>query len=270
MSKTIFEKNKKWSCCLPAKQNTEKWIEQFFYWFYGIDETHITYANFKKEEEELKKQLFEILASVTGKEQAKQEAYRFFEKLPSLHDILEEDLEVVYNFDPAAQSRSEILLSYPGFFAVTFYRIAHWLWKQEIPVIPRLISEYVHSKTGIDIHPGAQIGKKFFIDHGTGIVIGETTIIGDDVKLYQGVTLGALSVAKHLAKQKRHPSIGNHVTIYANATILGGETKIGDHSIIGGNVWLTNSLPSYTVVYHKSEVIVKDNAPFPPPINFVI
>jgi serine O-acetyltransferase len=144
------------------------------------------------------------------------------------------------------------------------------MWKQDIPFLPRFFSEYAHSKTGIDIHPGAEIGDCLAIDHGTGIVVGETTIIGNNVKLYQGVTLGALNVAKDCASKKRHPTIEDDVIIYSGATILGGETVIGKGSIIGGNVWLTYSVPPNSVVYHKSEVKVKDKEPFPEPLNFVI
>jgi serine O-acetyltransferase len=150
------------------------------------------------------------------------------------------------------------------------YRLTHQLWNQGIPFLPRFFSEYAHSKTGIDIHPGAEIGDGFAIDHGTGIVVGETTTIGDNVKLYQGVTLGALSVAKDCASKKRHPTIEDDVVIYSGATILGGETIIGKGSVIGGNVWLTYSVPSNSVVYHKSEIKVKDKDPFPEPLNFVI
>ena len=148
--------------------------------------------------------------------------------------------------------------------------MANNLWNKKVPVLPRVISEYAHGKTGIDIHPGATIGKRFFIDHGTGIVIGETAIIGNEVKIYQGVTLGALSVSKDKAEEKRHPTIEDNVIIYANATILGGNTVIGRDSIIGGNVWITDSIQKQTRVYHKSEISVKSKNNFPEPINFSI
>jgi serine O-acetyltransferase len=162
------------------------------------------------------------------------------------------------------------MAAYPGFYATVVYRLTNQLWKQGIPFLPRFFSEYAHSKTGIDIHPGAEIGDSLAIDHGTGIVIGETTIIGNNVKLYQGVTLGALNVAKDCASMKRHPTIEDDVIIYSGATILGGETVIGKGSVIGGNVWLTYSVPANSVVYHKSEIKVKDKEPFPEPLNFVI
>ncbi|MDR0323714.1 MAG: serine acetyltransferase [Treponema sp.] len=167
----------------------------------------------------------------------------FFEDLPKIRTILAKDLEAAVRGDPAAMSADEVILSYPGFQAIAVHRMAHFFWNRQVPLIPRMMSELVHRRTGIDIHPGAQIGESFFIDHGTGIVIGETTVIGNNVKLYQGVTLGALSVKKEECGQKRHPTIEDNVTIYANATILGGETVIGNGSIIGGNTWITKSVP---------------------------
>ncbi len=180
------------------------------------------------------------------------------------------DATSILEFDPAADSLEEVYLAYPGFFATYVYRISHQLWLQEVKILPRVISEYAHSKTGIDIHPGASIGKSFFIDHGTGIVIGETTIIGNNVKVYQGVTLGALNVSKEKAHQKRHPNIEDDVIIYSGATILGGETTIGRDSIIGGNVWITQNVPANSLVYHKSEIKIKDNTPSPESLSFVI
>ena len=153
-----------------------------------------------------------------------------------------------FNGDPAAKSNEEVILSYPGLEAILVHRIANFLYINGVPVIPRIMSEHVHGKTGIDIHPGASIGESFFIDHGTGVVIGETCIIGDNVKIYQGVTLGALSVKKNLQNKKRHPTIEDNVTIYANATILGGETVIGKNSIIGGNTWVTESVLENSVI----------------------
>ncbi|WP_185247431.1 serine O-acetyltransferase EpsC [Chryseobacterium bernardetii] len=194
----------------------------------------------------------------------------FFEALPQIYSHLVQDAQSILEFDPAAASLEEIYLAYPGYFATYVYRISHQLWKQEIPVLPRVISEYAHSKTGIDIHPGAVIGEYFFIDHGTGIVIGETTVIGDHVKIYQGVTLGALNVSKEKANQKRHPNIEDHVIIYSGATILGGNTTIGRDSIIGGNVWITQDVPPNSLVYNKSEIRIKDNNPLPESLTFVI
>jgi len=173
----------------------------------------------------------------------------FFEELPRIRVILEKDLDASVRGDPAAKSSNEVILSYPGFQAIAIHRIAHFFWTRQVPIIPRMMSEIVHGRTGIDIHPGADIGESFFIDHGTGVVIGETTVIGKNVKLYQGVTLGALSVKKEESGQKRHPTIEDDVTIYANATILGGETVIGRGSVIGGSVWITQSVPPGSKVY---------------------
>jgi serine O-acetyltransferase len=195
---------------------------------------------------------------------------RFFESLVAIHSDLVSDLEAILDFDPAAKSRAEVLLAYPGFYAIFVYRIANHLWVQEVNVLPRLLSELAHSKTGIDIHPGANIGKRFFIDHGTGIVIGETAKIGSNVKIYQGVTLGALSVSKEKAEEKRHPTIEDDVIIYANATILGGNTTIGKGAVIGGNVWITESIPTQSLVYHKSEIIVKTKIEYNNIIDFSI
>lgn len=177
---------------------------------------------------------------------------RFFKSISILHEMLHEDIEAMLLGDPAAKSKAEIIKSYPGFYAIAAYRIAHSLKTSGVQMIPRIITEIAHSKTGIDIHPGAQIGRHFCIDHGTGIVIGETTIVGDHVKIYQGVTLGGLSVDKAQAERKRHPTIGDGVVIYAGATILGGTTLIGANSVIGGNVWLTRSVPPNTKVYYKA------------------
>ncbi|QQO09205.1 serine O-acetyltransferase EpsC [Breznakiella homolactica] len=176
----------------------------------------------------------------------------FFDELPMIRKTLAADVQAAFKGDPAAKSIEEVILSYPGMDAITVHRLAHFFWSRQVPLIPRIMSEIAHSRTGIDIHPGAAIGESFFIDHGTGVVIGETTVIGENVKIYQGVTLGALSVRKEEANTKRHPTIEQDVTIYAGATILGGETVIGRGSTIGGNVWLTKSVPPETVVYSKT------------------
>lgn len=170
--------------------------------------------------------------------------YEFMKKIPAIRSILETDIDAAYEGDPAADSKDEIILSYPGLFAISVYRIAHELHLLNVPMIPRIMTEYAHSVTGIDIHPGADIGKYFFIDHGTGVVIGETTIIGEHVKIYQGVTLGGLSTrgGQSLKGLKRHPTIGNNVTIYSGASILGGDTVIGDDAVIGGNSFLIDSV----------------------------
>ena len=195
--------------------------------------------------------LGEELAPWTGKVKAE----AFLENLPGIGSLLREDLRAALEGDPAAQSEEEVILAYPGVRAVAIQRLAHELWGMEVPLLPRLMTEFAHSVTGIDIHPGAVIGKRFFIDHGTGVVIGETAVIGDDVKLYQGVTLGGLSTrdAAGLRGKKRHPTIGDRVTVYANATVLGGETVIGDGCVIGANVFLTGSVPPNTTVRMKQQ-----------------
>lgn len=184
-------------------------------------------------------------------------AMLFFQRLPQIYDMLWLDAEAIFQGDPAAESIEEVILAYPGFHATAVYRIAHEFYRQNVPLFPRLLSEYAHSHTSIDIHPGAAIGERFCIDHGTGIVIGETASIGNNVKIYQGVTLGALSVKKSLAETKRHPTIEDNVIIYSNATILGGQTVIGANTMIGGNVWLTQSVPSHSLVYHTSHIRIQ-------------
>ena len=203
--------------------------------------------------------------SMTAQEREK-ESYRvckeFFERIPAVREYIETDLLATYDGDPAAGCFEEIILAYPGLFAITVYRIAHELYKLQVPVLPRLMTEYAHSETGIDIHPGAEIGKFFFIDHGTGIVIGETTEIGRNVKIYQGVTLGALSTrgGQKLSGKKRHPTICDNVTIYAGASILGGDTIIGENTVIGGNTFITRSIDANTVVSMKNlEMEYRDN-----------
>jgi serine O-acetyltransferase len=184
-------------------------------------------------------------------------AKTFLGELPNIHDKLWLDAEAIEKGDPAAESIDEVILAYPGFTAIAVYRFAHEFYKMRVPIFPRLLTEYAHQLTGIDIHPGATISRSFAIDHGTGIVIGESSIIGDRVKIYQGVTLGALSVDKSLANSKRHPTVENDVVIYAQAVILGGNTVVGHDSVIGGNVWLTTSVPPYSFVSHESRVSVR-------------
>jgi serine O-acetyltransferase len=175
-------------------------------------------------------------------------ARSFTAHLPAIRESLAMDAEATCAADPAATGVDEVILAYPGFYALACYRLAHHLRNLDVPLLPRLMTERAHRLTGIDIHPGASIGRSIAIDHGTGIVIGETTVIGDRVRLYQGVTLGALSVRKELARTRRHPTIEDDVVIYANATILGGDTVVGHSSVIGGNVWLTHSVPPHSIV----------------------
>lgn len=195
-----------------------------------------------------------------AKERANEITEKFFESLPDIQQMLLKDVQAGFDGDPAAKSKEEIIFSYPGFFAIYVYRLAHVLYLERVPFIPRIMTEYAHGKTGIDINPGASIGEYFFIDHGTGVVIGETTEIGRNVKLYQGVTLGALSTrqGQQLANVKRHPTIRDNVTIYSNSSVLGGETVIGENTIIGGNTFITESIPANTKVSAKSpELVIK-------------
>lgn len=195
----------------------------------------------------------------------------FFERLPVIYDNLLLDAHTIADNDPAAVGIEEVVAVYPGFYAIAVYRIAHELLQLNVPLLPRMLTEYAHGQTGIDIHPGAQIGQSFFIDHGTGVVVGETTVIGNNVKIYQGVTLGATHVAKSMAQRKRHPTIENNVVIYANATILGGYTVVGHDSVIGGNVWLTSSVEPHSLVFHQHQTDVRlKSLESAEPINFVI
>ena len=192
-----------------------------------------------------------------AEEKAEEVVFEFLKKIPKIREYLNTDIQAAYDGDPAAYSTDEIIFCYPGVFAITVYRIAHELWLLGVPMIPRIMTEYAHQKTGIDIHPGATIGDYFFIDHGTGVVIGETCIIGSHVKLYQGVTLGAKSFeldedGNPVKGVKRHPNIEDNVIIYSGATILGGDTTVGANSIIGGNVWLVSSVPAGSKVYNST------------------
>ena len=191
----------------------------------------------------------------SAKEHANQVCLEFFGQIPQVRAMVQTDLEAAYEGDPAATDMSEIIFSYPGLVAITVYRLAHVLYTLGVPMLPRIMTEHAHSVTGIDIHPGATIGKFFFIDHGTGIVVGETTIIGDNVKIYQGVTLGALSTrgGQSLRGKRRHPTIEDNVTIYAGASVLGGETVIGHDAVIGSNAFITKSIAPGTTVSIKNQ-----------------
>lgn len=219
-------------------------------------------------DESLRFQMENVIGNLKKNKEAV--AANFFKKLPATRKKLIKDAEFIFNSDPAATSIIEVAAIYPGFYAIFCYRIAHCLAKMHVQLLPRMITEHAHSRTGIDIHPNASIGCPFSIDHGTGIVIGETTKIGHKVKMYQGVTLGALSVSKSKASKKRHPTIEDNVIIYAGSTILGGDTVVGRNTVIGGNVWLTESVSPFSVVYHKSEIIVRDHDQYDEPVNFSI
>ena len=206
--------------------------------------------------ERLEKELERILRHnpTRGSANPAQLRDKFFNTLPLIYDKLEQDITAMYEGDPAAKARDEVVRTYPGFYAIAAYRIAHELHELGVQGIPRIITEHAHSKTGIDIHPAAKIGEHFCIDHGTGVVIGETSVIGNRVKIYQGVTLGALSVNKEDAEKKRHPTLEDNVVVYAGATILGGDTVIGQGSVVGGNVWLTSSIPPNSKIYYQARM----------------
>lgn len=214
--------------------------------------------------------LLENITNLTSKEEAERITEAFVAELPALQQKLYKEAKCYLQNDPAARSIEEIILTYPGFYALTIYRLSHILFKMNVPIIPRLFTEYAHASVGVDIHPGATIGDMFYVDHGTGIVIGETTIIGENVKIYQGVTLGALFVDKGLQDKKRHPTIEDNVVIYAGATILGGNTVVGHDSTIGGNVWLTRSVVPYSLVFHNSEVRIRNTQDFEDSFNYTI
>jgi serine O-acetyltransferase len=267
----VFKRNTTCFRGFPDKQIAEDFIDELFFFLFGTHEKKLGEEKLVEQYESLKNTFSALLYElIKNEEKVKQHTFSLFEAIPGIYKSLLLDAEAILKFDPAAQSIEEVLVAYPGFYATAIYRISHQLHTQGIKTLPRILSEYAHSKTGIDIHPGAEIGESFFIDHGTGIVIGETSIIGNNVKVYQGVTLGALNVAKSAASTKRHPTIEDHVIIYSGATILGGDTIIGHDCIIGGNVWLTYSVPPFSVVYHKSEIQVRDKNPLPEALNFVI
>jgi len=252
---------------IPNQRAAEKVIKSIFEMLFPT--THsFNQTEIECNEKNLKAELSLILSGLTEKhEEATQ---RFFNNLGNIKKVLLRDADFILESDPAATERMEVIAIYPGFFAIFCYRIANFLSKLSVPLFPRMVTEYAHRVTGIDIHPGATIGIPFSIDHGTGIVIGETAIIGNFVKLYQGVTLGALSVDKSKASIKRHPTIEDNVILYSGCTILGGETIVGRNSIIGGNVWLTESIAPFSVVYHKSQIIVRNHNDYEEPINFII
>lgn len=235
------------------KESTEVFTKLLFYTLFDID-TAVA-LNLDKLEEE-----FDVLVNLAcwdTEKPCKKLWQNYVEKLPGILERLNLDAEATVNCDPASLSIEEVYMAYPGFYAIAIYRLAHELYKVGFPLVPRLMTEFAHRQTGVDINPGAVIGDAFHIDHGTGVVIGETAIIKDHVKIYQGVTLGGLFVAKNLKKVQRHPTIEKNVTIYANATILGGKTVIGENSVIGGNAWLTSSVPPNSTVFHTPEIRIK-------------
>lgn len=235
------------------KEQTEEFTKRLFYTLFDA-ETPVG------ENLEILEKNFEELASMACWEcqtPCNKVWETYISKLPQILEKLNMDAKCIALNDPASLSVEEVYMSYPGFFAIAIYRLAHELYAEGFPLVPRLMTEYAHRLTGVDINPGARIGDSFFIDHATGVVIGETTVIKNNVKIYQGVTLGALYVKKDMQNEKRHPTIEDNVTIYANATILGGKTVIGANSIIGGNVWITKSLPPNSIASHNPEIKIK-------------
>jgi serine O-acetyltransferase len=261
------------SSSVPKKKQVIDFAQELVDYLFPVVENEKTYeAKHKRKLENLKNQLSEILFAFNATFELEKENTNavFFETLPKIKDELMEDARALQQFDPAAKSLEEVVLTYPGFMAVTAYRVAHVLYDLQVPLVPRIITEWAHSITGIDIHPGARIGVPFLIDHGTGVVIGETSVIGKSVKIYQGVTIGALAVKKEEAEVKRHPTIEDNVIVYANSTILGGKTTIGHDSIIGGNCFIVETVPAHSVVYHQPIITVKNKKDFTEPLDWVI
>lgn len=263
----LFEEHQNAGIC-PSPEKVDIFFNRLLGFLFPqySDETYASVDELRDFGHSLQKELCSIIARCSDcMEKNREEAARdFMQALPGLKDQLERDIQATYAGDPAAKTHMEVIRTYPGFYAIASYRIAHYLHQQGYLLLARMITENAHSRTGVDIHPGARIGSHFCIDHGTGVVIGETTRIGDHVKIYQGVTIGALSVKKEDAAKQRHPTIGNHVVIYAGATILGGDTVIGDHSIIGGNVWLINSVPPWTRISYVAQQEKSSNGPVTP------
>lgn len=257
----------------PSRQTVVLFTEELINFLFPVIDDPKNFDHTEaKLQASMQKELIEILTPLSQKyniDVAEISAH-YFDELPFIKKQLIEDAEFIVEFDPAAKSLEEVVLSYPGFLAIIVYRLTHVLYKKQIPILPRMMSEWAHSRTGIDINPGATIGCPFFIDHGTGIVIGETSVIGKNVKMYQGVTLGALAVRKEDAQTKRHPSIEDNVVIYANSTILGGNTVIGHDSIVGGNTWIIESVVPHSVVYTKNQMVIADKKEFTEPLNFII
>lgn len=273
MYEELLQIRKKHKTIRPIKSVAKKFINDLMQLLFPhfTEDIYYTPEDVKSKVVLLKRDFKSLLIALNNNSQEDIDkiAEDFFGELFNINRALWDDANAICEGDPAAHNVDEVILAYPGFRAIAIYRFAHMLYKLNVPILPRVLTEYAHQETGIDIHPGATIGKSFFIDHGTGIVIGETSVIGNCVKIYQGVTLGALSVEKKLAQTKRHPTIQDNVIIYAQAVILGGNTVIAKNSIIGGNVWLTESVPENSLVYHKSEVRLR-NTNDPEPLDFVI
>lgn len=257
---------------LPSKQKANDFVGQVFdYLFPSV--TDVPLEHYRDSQKRiLEANLLQLLRPVEAKLPALVEdvVAKFFIELENVFDKLVADARFFVESDPAAECIEEVIVAYPGFYAISVFRVAHILYELKVPILPRLLTEHAHTQTGIDIHPGATIGVPFFIDHGTGIVVGQTTIIGNRVRLYQGVTLGALAVRKEAQGQKRHPTIEDNVIIYAGSCILGGDTTVGNDSVIGGNVWLTESVLPYSIVYTQSDTRIRDKSEMREVIDYVI
>jgi serine O-acetyltransferase len=261
-ARRVSEYNSAYCATIPSLEQTRQFTEELIHALFPIK------RNCTVDEDEIAReldrcgiQLKELLYSIRKSLDRSPEEVTddFFARLPGAFEQLTGDAASITENDPAASCVEEIVLCYPGFFAITIYRLAHLLYQLKVPVLPRIMTEFAHERTGIDINPGASIDSPFFIDHGTGIVIGETARIGKEVRIYQGVTLGALTVDKQMAHTRRHPTIEDHVVIYAGATILGGDTCIGHHTVVGGNTWITESIQPNSVVYRNHRVLIKNS-----------
>ena len=273
LAEKLSDFNKQFSQETPCIQGTHDFVETFIQTLFPICRNKTgEKGELEIELEYCSVKLKELLYPLRNKmEKSPDEVVEtFYARLPEVFDRLIADAEMITRFDPASCCLEEIMLCYPGFSCITVYRLAHILYELKVPLLPRVMSEYIHGKTGIDIHPGAKIDSPFFIDHGTGVVIGETAVIGQNVKIYQGVTLGALTVEKGMANTKRHPTIEDNVIIYAGSTILGGKTVIGHDTVVGGNTWITECILPHSVVYRQHRVVVRDSKDFKDPADYVI
>ena len=269
----LYNVNSKYGSDVPSMTETHAYVDEMVYLLFPIKEkNNINLRDIQIRLDRLKLRLKELLIPLEKdlQKSPKEVAVEFFKELPKVYKILLDDADTFMHCDPAAERVEEVILCYPGFYSLVVHRLSNVLYNLKVPVLPRVMSEYAHGKTGIDIHPGATIGRNFFIDHGTGIVIGETTVVGNNIKIYQGVTLGAIYVEKKMADSKRHPTIEDNVIIYAGSTILGGKTIVGHDTIIGGNVWLTESVLPHSIVYRQHKAIIRDSKSFEEPLNWVI
>jgi serine O-acetyltransferase len=273
LARRLSQYNAEYCANVPNKELSQQFIDKLIHALFPIRQScAVGEEEIARELDRSAMLLRELLHSIRASMDRDPELIveDFFSRIPEVFEQLTADADAVTRYDPASSCVEEIILCYPGFFAITVYRLAHILYALKVPFLPRILSEYAHQLTGIDIHPGARIASPFFIDHGTGIVIGETAKIGKEVRIFQGVTLGALTVERSMANQKRHPTIEDHVVIYAGSTILGGDTVIGHHTVVGGNTWITESILPHSVVYRNHRVEVKDRKDYKPPNDFVI